>query len=185
MFISSDSVGDWPRCTVYLKHNLSPKTLKKNVKVYDAFIKACGDKTLAIKALSYGEYPQVTIIKENKLISKKDPSDKTGKTILTMCGNNPPAYFNQNGGSIIVAGIRAIPLEQCVAAGDIVNNKRRFECTVLHELVHYVRSAAGLNDFDWSFGEYPMEPGEQFELWAYGKRTCDADELADAVSSVF
>lgn len=80
--------------------------------------------------------------------------------------------------------MRVIPLEKCITVADIEKNKTRFECTLLHELVHFVRKSAGLMDTDWDkFPDFPMEAGDQFEMWAYRVRTCSDTELSDALAS--
>jgi hypothetical protein len=75
--------------------------------------------------------------------------------------------------------VRVIPFERCVYAGDLIKNTRRFECTLLHELVHFVREMAKLNDLYGGLNE----PGDLFEEWAYGKRLCSVDEIEDALLS--
>ena len=88
--------------------------------------------------------------------------------------------------AIEISSVRIIPLEECLTDTDRVNNETRFECTLLHEIVHFVRNEAGLNEADWdNFPDSPMEAGTQFEIWAYGKIGCSAEEIEDAKSSMF
>lgn len=175
MFWSDSDAQDRPRSTAYMKSDLQPKNFKeKNKKVYDAYVKACGDQKLADKALKWGEYPSVGVVQGMIRVGRQ-----------TMCGMNPPTFFNQNSNIVLVSDIRVWPLEECSWEGDIVKNKRRFECTLLHEIVHWVRMKAGLPDEDWNeFPDKPMEAGEQFEIWAYGKLLCSTDEIEDAILSV-
>src|SRR5262249_23955910 len=101
----------------------------------------------------------------------------------SACGANAPDFV-QSPKWIQISSVRVIPLEQCLADSDIVKNKRRFECTLLHERVHWVRKKAGLFDFDWdAFPDFPTEPGDEFEAWAYGDRLCTQDEIDDALLS--
>lgn len=174
MFWSQESdVNDRPRSTVYMKSVLQPQTLKqKNKIVYDAYAKACGDKKLADKALTWGEYPSVGITKGLIRVGGK-----------TACGINPPAFFNQNSNVVLISDVRIWPLEGCSWEGDLIKNKRRFQCTLLHEIIHWVRMKAGLPDEDFDFPDSP-EAGEQFEIWAYGKLLCSNDEIEDAILSV-
>jgi hypothetical protein len=159
-----------------MKSALQPKTLKeKNKRVYDAYVKACGDQKLAGKALIWGEYPSVGVAQGLIRVNGK-----------TMCGMNPPSFFNQNSNVVLVSDVRIWPLEACVWEGDLLKNKRRFECTLLHEIVHWVRMKAGLSDEDFdNFPDAPTEAGEQFEIWAYGDLLCSNDEIDDAASSIF
>ena len=175
MFWPESDASDKPRSTDYMKSALQPRTLKeKNKKVYDAFVKACGDAKLANKALTWGEYPSVGVAKGMIEIAGKK-----------MCGMNPPKFFNQNSNVVLISDIRTWPLEECSWEGDLVKNKRRFECTLLHEMVHWVRMKAGLPDEDWDhFPDSPLEAGDQFEIWAYGKLLCSTDEIDDAILSV-
>ena len=176
MFWSDEMASDKPRSTAYMKSALQPKTLKeKNRTVYDAFVKACGDQKRADKALTWGEYPTVGITQGLIRVNGK-----------TACGINPPAYFNQNSNVVLVSDVRTRPLEECVWEGDLIKNKRRFQCTLLHEIVHWVRMKAGLPDEDWdNFPDVPTEAGEQFEIWAYGELLCSVDEIDDAEASIF
>jgi len=51
-------------------------------------------------------------------------------------------------------------------------------------MVHWIRSKANLMETDWdNFPDFPMEAGEQFEMWAYGARLCTDDEIKDALLS--
>ena len=166
------NVDALPRCTDHIKHKLNPTALKKNAKVYDAFIKACGgQRKEAEKALTWGNSPSVGVSSGLLEIGGR-----------TMCAVNPPTFFNQNNKGFIISSLRTTPFEKCLADADLVNNRRRFECTVLHETVHIVRMITGLPDLDWDFPDIE-EPGDQFEIWAYGRRTCTADDLADAAAS--
>jgi Metallopeptidase toxin 3 len=174
MFWLEEDEKKFPRCTTYMKHSLAPQVLKeKRRSIYNAFVKACGSEKHARKALTWGEHPRVGVV--NGLIQLRG-----GR----QCGINPPGFFNQNGKVVQISDVRVRPLEHCVAAVDLANNKRRFESTLLHEIVHFVRMEAGLTDEDFSFPDTP-EVGEQFEIWAYGTRQCTVDEIADAESSIF
>jgi len=157
-----------------MKHDLSPTGFKKNRRaIYDAFVKACGTEKGGIKALTWGNEPTVGVARGLMKVNGKE-----------MCGMNPPTFFNQNSGRVLVSSLRVVPLEQCVADIDIINNKRRFECTLLHEIVHFVRMRNGIIDPDYDLPD-TEEPGEQFEIWAYGKRLCSQDEIDDALLSIY
>jgi len=70
-----------------------------------------------------------------------------------------------------------IPLERCTDV-DLDDNKIRFECTLLHELVHWIRFKAELMDSDWDhFPDFSMEAGNQIEFWAYGEQKCNPDDI--------
>jgi hypothetical protein len=170
----SDNVDKLPRCTVYMKSALNPKSLKShNKKVYEAFIKACGGaRKQAEHALQWGNSPSVGIASGLIRIAGK-----------TICGFNPPTFFNQNSKTVSISDVRTWPLENCSADVDLVKNKRRFESTLLHEIIHLVRMVANKSDVDFDFPD-TEEPGDQFEIWAYGKRLCDQDEIEDAFLSV-
>ena len=161
-----------------MKSVLQPRALRQvKPKVYDAFIRTCGNKKLANQAITWGESPKVSIAGEKAgLITIKH---------RTMCGFNPPDYFNRSSSVVLVANIRAWALENCSWQGDIEKNKMRFECTLLHEIVHFVRLKAGLNEADWdNFPDFPLEAGDQFEIWAYGRLTCTQNDIWDAMLSV-
>jgi len=173
MRFSADDVEKFPRCTTHMKHDLSPRTFKKDrKKIYDAFIRACGTEKGAIKALAWGTEPRVSVT----------PGGLIKIAGQTMCGFNTPTYFNQNDGVVIISEVRLNPLEKCVAEVDLLNNKRRFECTLLHEMVHFVRMRNGLPDEDWDFPD-SHEVGDQFEIWAYGELLCSQKEIEDALLS--
>jgi len=172
MLFDSDDVNNYPRCTTYMKHELDPKVFKKNRRsVYNAFVKACGTEKGAIKALTWGNEPSVGVANGMLTVNNRP-----------ACGMNPPTFFNQNAGRVIISSVRVVPLEKCIADVDLKNNKRRFECTLLHEIVHFVRMKNSLPAEDWDFPD-TEEVGEQFELWAYGKKLCSEDEIFDALAS--
>src|SRR4051812_31057581 len=94
---------DKPRSTIYMKSILQPKTLKgKKKKVYEAYVKACGNKKLADKALTWGEYPSVGVTQGLIRVNNK-----------VMCGMNPPTFFNQNSDVVLISDVRIEPLEKC------------------------------------------------------------------------
>jgi hypothetical protein len=155
-----------------MKSVLNPIALKRNKPtVYNAFVRACGVEKGAIDALNWGSSPKVSVAKGMFAVGGKN-----------MCGMNPPNYFNQNGGTVIISSVRVIPLERCVAATDILNNQRAFESTLLHEIVHNVREKNGLIDPNYDFPNTP-ESGAQFEIWAYGKLQCTDANIDDALLS--
>ncbi len=174
MFFLQDDEQTYPRCALYMKHDLAPRTFKQSrKKIYDAFVSACGTEAGAIEALTWGNDPKVGIAAGTIKIGGN-----------TMCGINPPAFFNQNNGAVLISNDRATPLEACITSLDIINNKRRFESTLLHETVHFVRMVYNIIDPDYNLPN-SSESGEQFEIWAYGELQCTKDEIADAKSSVF
>jgi len=174
MFWSQENVDKFPRCTLHMKTTLQPDVLKKQrKKIYDAFVKACEDEARAVRALRWGNDPDVGAAHGIITIGQRK-----------MCGFNPPEFFNQNARKVIISDIRIIPLEACVDATDMFNNQTRFECTLLHELVHVVRSDARKPDVNWDFPD-SEEPGNQFELWAYGRLLCTEADVADAQATIF
>jgi len=166
MFWSGDNLRNFAQCTLVMQSRLQPKTLKKNQeKVFSAFLRACGgtkkSNEAALKALTWGEYPNVTVVRG--LIDGED------------CGQWKPAFPNL----VKITSYRITPLEECIQYGvsqDVADNTRLFEGTLLHEIVHFVRYRAGLLDNDWDFPD-TEEPGGQFEIWAYGELQCSRDSL--------
>jgi hypothetical protein len=92
--------------------------------------------------------------------------------------------LNPDSKKIEISSVRVVPLEKCLADIDVVNNKRRLESTLLHEMVRWVRNKANLMAMDWdNFPDFRMEAEDQFEIWAYGTRQCTEDEISDAAWS--
>jgi hypothetical protein len=174
MHWSAEEIQKNPRCTQRMKHFLAPKVLSdKRPKIYKAFVDACGTESGARKALTWGNSPAVSV-DPRWLI----PAPGGG----AMCGATRGERIDPR--NIWIATSRVMPLEKCIAEVDILNNTKRFESTVLHELVHYVRNAANLNEADWdNFPDSPTEAGIQFEIWAYGALTCTIDDDRDAAAS--
>jgi hypothetical protein len=166
MLWSADDIKNFPQCTLVMQSRLQPKTLKKDQeKVFSAFLRACGgtkkSNGAALKALTWGEYPIVGVVQG--LIDGQD------------CGQWKPAFPNV----VRITSRRVTPLEECIQYGvsqDVADNTRLFECTLLHEIVHFVRYRVDLMDSDWDFPD-SEEPGTQFELWAYGELQCTRDSL--------
>jgi len=179
MFWSNDLQNQFPKCTTYMQQKLPSHILNPSKpKVYNAFIKACENESAAIDALKWGTSPMINVAQGFSLTLPKGAIDATAG-----CAFNPPAFFNQNNPSFTVSRLRVEPLERCRGLTDTRNNERRFECTVLHEIVHIVRMIAKLPEKNFDFPD-TEEPGDQFEIWAYGSRQCTPSELADAIRSV-
>jgi hypothetical protein len=165
MYWSDKEIEQFPRSTVAMKHLLTPGNLENNrPKVFTAFLNTCENKRLAKAALGWGNAPLV-IVREG-LIKLPGGGEACGVYRGTV---NPD--------SVEISNLRVTPLERCTEV-DLDANKIRFECTLLHELVHWVRYQAGLRDSDWDkFPDSPMEAGGQFEYWAYGELQCTTDEI--------
>jgi hypothetical protein len=169
MYMTEEQEKKYPRSISYMKTELLPTALiKKRKKIFDAFVRACENKTCAIEALTWGEDPRVII----------------GSVSSNRCGFNPPTFFQQNNPAVVISIRRVHPLEYCVDRPALINNQRRLESTLLHELVHFVRMKCGLADENFDFPD-SQEPGDQFEFWAYGRLQCTREELDDGASSIF
>jgi hypothetical protein len=136
-----EQYDDYPFCGRYLANFLAPDILKRqHPDVWDAFRKVCGSDDLATQGLSQTKEPLVTI------------------TDLE-CGTNGE-YRGRNGGpknTVFVNKITAAQYEKGT-------NWLIYECTVLHETVHWARFVGGLES--QYNGE---EAGLAFERLAYGR----------------
>lgn len=166
--------AQYPKCQTFAKASLSAKALKQHKpKVFKAFIDAAEvSEADAADALAWGNYPQIML--------HDDPFISNGQRI---CGMNRSVFGVNTPKHIEIARFRFNMLEFSVAATDLANAKLRFENTVLHEIVHWLRAQANLMDPNYDFDE--PEPGSQFELWAYGMRACTQFDMDDSKAAVF
>ena len=161
----------YPLCAYYIKHMLSQNMLRHRKQVYDAFIKACGNQKMAEDALSFSSNPRIHV---GALLLKKGKKQ--------ICGHNMPNFANAN--YVVVQGLWFDAFERGSRV-DREKNMIRLESTILHETVHYVRHQAGLMDEDWdNFPDHPMEAGNQFTKWAYGRSFCTPEDIQDAMFSI-
>jgi hypothetical protein len=62
MYLFGDDVNKYPRCADYMQNSLNPARLKKNnLKVWDAFLKACENEKWAKSALTWATNPHVIV----------------------------------------------------------------------------------------------------------------------------
>jgi hypothetical protein len=160
MFLLSDKETRYPSCTRFIKGELQKNFLKTaKPRVFNAFEKACESKRFAEVALDYGSAPKIEMA-----------LDLMRTHATHGCGINQPDK------SIVIA---ALLFDAFESSYDQDFTKLHLEATILHELVHWARDKAGVNELLWT--EPPIahaEAGRVFETWAYGRIFCTTDDAA-------
>jgi hypothetical protein len=180
VILPNGMIRDFPESAKLIQH--IEFSLKTQPKVFDAFIKACTAddqpktsqaKSMALKALKFGNPPLIVFGNGTAIAN--------GKQVLA-CG-----YTNQNLGldqlEIYHLWFEAF---ESGSPSDKSANARRLTTTILHEMVHWVRSnAKASNDIAATSFTFPEEAGDFFERLAFGgSNNCTPAEVTDSLFSM-
>jgi len=178
MFFSAADVQRFPFCVEAMKRFATPHWLKAHrKKVWEAYVDHCQDgmdvqtatDRFARQALTWTQPPLVGLVQG--MIHRQIPS---------MAGQSTAGVQRRCAETASLLGVIGTNIWENVfwtfeASKDwtaLQHNWERLEATLLHEMIHWARFAAGLREDE--------EMGDSFERRAYNKLRCSSLEIGRA-----